>query len=145
MPFVNCLGCNEQKRSKNDNFFSLDSINAPLIVINNLRLTYNAKRRKLDSISEIPVKSKICKSCYNISKEPRVQVNHDSLPDLSIYRRGLNLHSRCRFGCKTIENLNSIPSKLRQILLMNYKFFAEYNSRICGVHIGTEKYWPLVK
>jgi len=29
--------------------------------------------------------------------------------------------------------------------LMNYKFLAQYNARMCSKHVGIINYWPLVK
>jgi len=66
-------------------------------------------------------------------------------PDLSINRKEINCHSRCTFNCKDIENLISIPNMIRHELLMNYKFLAQYNARICSKHVGIINYWPLVK
>jgi len=47
MPSTTCLGCEEQKRMKGDKFYFVNSIPNPLLVINNLRQTYNTKKRKL--------------------------------------------------------------------------------------------------
>lgn len=62
---VYCLGCSDQKRSKDSKFYNASSL--PLVAVNNLRQTFNAKKRKLETISEIPESSKICKSCYDMS------------------------------------------------------------------------------
>jgi len=64
MSFTNCLSCNEQKRSKTDKFYSTDSIENPLSIINKLRVSGNAKKRKLNELNTVPAQSKICKSCY---------------------------------------------------------------------------------
>lgn len=99
MPATICLGCQCQKRSKNDKFYSTDSV--ALITINNLRQKYNAKKRKLNEINDIPVASKICKSCYDlIHNNPIASLNLDNTPDLTIYRKGLNSHTQCTFSCK---------------------------------------------
>lgn len=114
MSFTTCLGCEEQKRSKNVKFYSIQSIENPLIVINNLRQTYNAKKRKLNEIADIPEKSKICRSCYDLSKAPHILANIDpNQPDLSIYRKVLSSHNRCTFACKNVERLILIPKKIR--------------------------------
>jgi len=34
---------------------------------------------------------------------------------------------------------------IRYELLMNYKFLAEYDARMCSKHVGITNYWPLVK
>jgi len=34
---------------------------------------------------------------------------------------------------------------IRHELLMNYKFLAQYNARMCSKHVGITNYWPLVK
>jgi len=61
MPPTICLDCEEQKRIKGDKFYFVDSIPNSLLVINNLRQTYNTqKKRKLVEISNIPPNSKIC-------------------------------------------------------------------------------------
>ena len=54
MPFISCTGCTQQKRSKDDKFFTLDTFNNTLIVVNNLRQTYNAKKRKLEKVFDVP-------------------------------------------------------------------------------------------
>jgi len=69
MPLITCLGCEEQKRMKGDKFYFVDSILNPLLVINYLRQTYNTKKRKLVEISNIPPNSKICQTCYKLSKK----------------------------------------------------------------------------
>jgi len=53
MPSTTCLG-EEQKQIKGDKFHFVDSIPNPLFVINNLRQTYNTKKRKLVEVSNIP-------------------------------------------------------------------------------------------
>jgi len=49
------------------------------------------------------------------------------------------------FNCKNIENLISVPNIICHELLMNYKFLAQYNGRMCSKHVGITNYWPLVK
>jgi len=34
---------------------------------------------------------------------------------------------------------------IRHELLMNYKFLAQYNARMCSKHVGITNYSPLVK
>lgn len=147
MPSTTCLGCEEQKRMKGDKFYFVDSIPNPLLVINNLRQTYNAKKRKLVEVSNIPPNSKVCQTCYKLSKKPclSLPLSDQNEPDLTIYRKGINCHSRCTFNCKDIENLISVPNMIRHKLLMNYKFLAQYNARMCSKHVGITNYWPLVK
>jgi len=65
--------------------------------------------------------------------------------DLSIYRKGINCHSRCTFNCKDIENLISVSNMIRHELFMNYKFLAQYNACMCNKHIDITNYWPFVK
>jgi len=48
---------------KGDKFYFVDSIPNPLLVINNLRQTYNTKKRKLVEISNIPPNNKVCQTC----------------------------------------------------------------------------------
>lgn len=144
MPATICLGCQCQKRSKNDKFYSTDSV--ALITINNLRQKYNAKKRKLNEINDIPVASKICKSCYDlIHNNPIASLNLDNTPDLTIYRKGLNSHTQCTFSCKNVKNLISVPSITRQSLLMNYKFLILPDARMCSEHLTIDNYWPFVK
>lgn len=64
MSSISCLGCKEQKRSKVDKFYS--TVGVAKISINDLRQKYNVKKWKLNDINEIPVASKICKSCYDL-------------------------------------------------------------------------------
>lgn len=64
MPIV-CVGCLDQKRSKDSKFYVANSF--PLLTINNLRQKFNAKKRKLDELSEVPLASKLCKSCYDLA------------------------------------------------------------------------------
>ena len=59
MHFISCIGCTQQKRSKDDKFFLLDTFNITLIVVNNLRQTYNAKKRKLEKVFDVLDNSKI--------------------------------------------------------------------------------------
>jgi len=56
--------------------------------------------------------------------------SYQNEPDLSIYRKGINCHSRRIFNCKDIENLISVPNMIRHELFMNYKFLAQYNARM---------------
>lgn len=142
MPTI-CLGCNDQKRSKASKFYSAES--SSLVAVNNLRQKFNAKKRILDVISEIPVDSKVCKSCYDVSRNNAVVSVDLNEPDLSIYRKGLNAHSRCTFGCKVIGNLVSVPSPTRRFLLTDYKFLVQPSAQMCTDHIGLDNYWPLVK
>jgi len=44
MPSTICLGCEEQKRMKDDKFYFVYSIPNPLLAINNLRQIYNTKK-----------------------------------------------------------------------------------------------------
>lgn len=123
-------------------FYSSDVTS--LISINNLRQKYNAKKRKLNEINDIPVASKICKSCYDLARSNPVVAVNQNTPDLTIYRRGLNSHIQCTFGCKTIGNLISVPNNTRHLLLMNYKFFIRPNARMFSEHLAVHNYWPLV-
>jgi len=93
MPFTNCLGCDKQKRCKTDRFYSTDTIENPLSIINKLRVSGNAKIRKLNELDTVPAQSKICKSCYFLSK--KLDNSDPNTPDLSIYRKGFNSHNRC--------------------------------------------------
>ncbi|XP_058797712.1 uncharacterized protein LOC131667948 [Phymastichus coffea] len=146
MPFKICLGCNEQKRSKNDKFYGMSHLENPLLTINCLRQTQNAKKRKLEVLRDMPQNGQLCKSCYEISKKPKIsQLTESHTPDLSIYRRGNSSHGRCTFGCKNIQNLISVPKAISHELLMNYKFLILPDSRMCSSHIGIPNYWPLVK
>lgn len=148
MPFI-CLGCMVQKRFKGDKFYSADNIS--LISIN-LRQKYNIRKRKLDEIDQIPVASKICRSCYDLTKNnplvsianPLVPIDPNT-PDLTIYRKGLNSHKSCIFGCNSIENLIAVPRRTCELLLMNYTFLVLSNARMCSEHLTLENYWPLVK
>lgn len=147
MSSATCLGCKEQKRRKGEKFYFVDNIPNPLLVINNLRQTYNAKKRKLVEVSNIPPKSKVCHKCYKLIKKPCLSMSHSdpNVPDLSIYRKGNNCHLGCTFGCKDIENLISVPNMIRHELLMNYKFLAKRDARMCSKHVGITNYWLLVK
>ena len=139
---VKCLGCDTQKKSRTDKFYNVK--NEHLLAINNLRCKYNEKKRKLDVINDVPVDSKICKTCYNSLRSDTV-TNYSPLPDLTIYRKGINSHSRCVFGCRDPKNHISVSNKTRKLLLMSYKFLVELNSRICSEHLNEDNYWPLVK
>lgn len=144
MPPICCIGCNDQKRSKNDKFYIADSLS--LVTVNNLRQKFNAKKRKLDEVFEIPSSSKICKSCYDMQHNHAVvSVDLNDEPDLTIYRKGLHCHTLCTFGCKIVGQLMSVPTKTRSFLLMNYKFLVLPSSRMCIDHVGIDSYWPLVK
>jgi len=66
-------------------------------------------------------------------------------PDLSIYRKRINCHSRCTFNCKDIENLISVPNMIHYELLMNYKFLVQYNAHMYNKHVDITNYWALVK
>jgi len=46
----------------------------------------------------------------------------------------------CTFNCKDIENLMSVPNMIRNELLMNYKFLAQYNARMCSKYVGITNY-----
>lgn len=145
MPSLRCLGCNDQKRSKNAKYYSVNSLS--LITINNLRQTFNTKKRQLDKITEIPPSGKICKSCYDLQHNNVVVSVDLSKPDISIYRKGLHSHTQCMFGCKnvgTVGTLLSVPRKTRGFLLMNYKFLIIETSHMCREHVGLDNYWPLV-
>jgi len=72
MPSTTRLGCEEQKRMKGDKFYFVDIIQNPLLVINNLRQTYNTKKRKLVEVSNIPSNSKVCQTCYKLNNKPCV-------------------------------------------------------------------------
>ena len=122
MPFSSsCLGCQAQKRFKDEKFYNVNNLS--LNAINDLRLKYNAKKRKLDSLNSIPANSKICKSCFDISsRNPDVRSFSDA-PDLTIYRRDISSHSCYTFGCKNAKQLISVSSTVREHLLMNYKFY----------------------
>lgn len=141
MPTI-CLGCHDQKRSKDSKFYVANSLS--LVTLNNLRQKFNTKKRKLDEISEIPPYSKICKSCYDISHKNSVVSVDLNKPDLTIYRKGLHSHTQCTFGCKTLGNMVSVPKATRIFLLMNYKFLVLPTSQMCSEHFGADDYWPLV-
>jgi len=71
--------------------------------------------------------------------------------DLSIYRKRINCHSRRTFNCKDVKNLISVPNIIRHELFINYKFLAQYNTRMCSKHVGitnfshlSNKWWVLV-
>lgn len=145
MPFTKCLGCDVQKRNKSESFISTKSIQNPLITINNIRQKYNLRRRSLNKIDEIPPASKVCRSCYQQAiRNAATKINHD-LPDLSIYREGRVSHTQCTFGCKKVGELISIPKRIRRSLLMEYKFLAISDARMCIEHLEVENYWPYVK
>jgi len=90
-------------------------------------------KRKLNEINDIPAKTKICKTCYKLSKAPHVSTNES---DLSIYRKGVSSHNRCTFSCKNISNLVLILNKIRYNLVKNYKFFASHYACMCNEHVG---------
>jgi len=106
MPSTTCLGSEEQKRMKGDKFYFVDSIPNPLLVINNLRQTYNMKKRKLVEVSNIQT-AKSVRHVIKLSKKPCVSSSpsDQNESDLSIYRKGINCHSRCMFNYIDIENL----------------------------------------
>lgn len=139
---IHCLGCLDQKRSKDSKFYNADGLS--LVTVNNLRQTFNMKKRKLDEISEIPVASKICRSCYDFTRNNAVASVNLNEPDLSIYRKGLHSHTQCTFGCKLLGRLVSVPTSMRHSLLMNYKFLILKSSQMCVEHVGLDNYWPLV-
>jgi len=58
IPFTICLDYEKQKKSKHDKFYSIKSISNPLVVINNVRRNYNAKKLKLNEIDDISTKLK---------------------------------------------------------------------------------------
>jgi len=58
-----------------------------------------------------------------------------NVPDLFIYRKRNNCHLGCIFGCKDIEDLISVPNMIRHELLMNYKFLAKRDARMCSKHV----------
>src|SRR5687768_16414191 len=107
---IYCLGCNDQKRSKNDKFYTANSLS--LVTINNLRQKFNSKKQNLDEVSVIPSSSKICKSCYDMQHNNAVVSIDLNEPDLTIYRKGLQSHTQCTFGCKAIGELVSDRQKL---------------------------------
>jgi len=86
----------------------------------------------------MPPNSKVCQTCYKLSKKPCVSSppSDQNEPDLSIYRKEIKCHNRYTFNCKDIENLISVPNMIRHELLMNYKFLAQYNARMCNKHVG---------
>jgi len=135
MPSTICLGCEEQKRTKGDKFYFVDSIPNSLLVIN-LRQTYNTKKQKLVEVSNIS-NSKVCQTCYKLIKKSCVSSppSDQNEPDLFIYRKRINCHNRCTFNCKDIENLILVPNMIRYELLMNYKFLSQYNARMCSKHV----------
>jgi len=114
---------------KDDKFYFVDSIPNSLLVIHNLRQTCNTKKRKLVEVSIISSNSKVCQTCYKLSKKPCVSSppSDQNKLDLSIHQKGINCHSRCTFNCKDIENLISVSNIIRHELLMNYKFLVQYN------------------
>lgn len=138
-----CLGCQDQKRSKDCKFYVATSLS--LVAVNNLRQKFNAKKRKLEEITEIPQAGKLCKTCYDISRRSAVVSVDLNEPDLTFFRKGLHCHSRCTFACKTLGNLVSVPKTIRNFLLMNYKFLVLPTSQMCSEHLAIEDYWPLVK
>lgn len=141
---IHCLGCNDQKRTKDSKFYSAESL--PLITINNLRQQYNAKKRKLDEIFEVPTSSKICKSCYDTQHNNAVvSVELNDEPDLSIFRKGFYSHTHCTFGCKVVGEMISVPREIRTLLLLNYKFLILPSSQMCTDHVGLDNYWSIVK
>lgn len=138
-----CLGCLDQKRSKDSKFYNASSLS--LVAVNNLRQTFNMRKRKLKAVSEIPVASKICKSCYDMTHNNAIVSIDLNEPDLTIYRKGLHSHTQCTFGCKTLGNLVSVPKTTRTFLLMNYKFLVLPSAQMCVDHFAVNCYWPLVK
>lgn len=141
MPLI-CLGCEDQKRSKDSKFYCADSLS--LVAVNNLRQRFNTKKRKLDEISQIPAACKICKSCYDVTRKNSLISVDLHRPDLTIYRKGNHSHTQCTFGCSVLGNLISVPSATRTFLLMNYKFLVLPTSQMCSDHFGVDSYWPLV-
>jgi len=73
-----------------------------------------------------------------------MNLTYQSIEKDSVQKK-LSSHNRCTFFCKNIGNLDLIPKKIRYNLVMNYKFFAPHNSRMCNEHVGVSNYWPLVK
>lgn len=101
MSFTKCLGC-EQKHSKDNKFYAINYMVNPLLMINNLRQTYNVKKRKLEVLCNMPENGKICKSCYQISKKPNISIDL-KVPDLSIYRKGNRSHNRYTLAVKILR------------------------------------------
>ncbi len=141
--FTTCVGCDIQKRSKNEKFYNISDLS----ILNNLRRLNSRKR--LSELNDIPVNNKICRNCFQLSKQDNILMQRpDDTSDLSFYRNGNNSHHQCTFGCKQNDSSTltiRIPKKILQDLLMNYKFFAHEQSRMCNEHIGISNYWPLVK
>lgn len=133
-----CLGGEGRKRGKNDKYYL--AANISLTVINNLREKDNTKKRRLDKTDSIPQNARLCKSCYALFlQNPRVSVDPNT-PDLSFYRKRLNIHSRCTFGCKNPQHLLSVPDLTTEVLLMNYKFYIIQDSRMCSAHLQTDNF-----
>jgi len=68
-------------------FYFVDSIPNPLLVINNLRQTYNMKKRKLVEVSDISPNSTVYQACYKLEIKNYVSSlpSDRNEPDLSIY------------------------------------------------------------
>jgi len=73
-------------------FYSIKNISNSLVVINNLQRSYNAKKRKLNEIDNIPAKSKICKTCYELIKHVSTNIDPNE-SELPIYRKELSFHN----------------------------------------------------
>lgn len=71
--------------------------------------------------------------------------NDPDIPDLSIYRQGINSHLRCTFNCENLSKLITISRTICCKLLMDYKFLIKYNARMCSNHVDNSTFWPLVK
>jgi len=97
MPFVKCLGCEKQKRSKVEYFYRVN--NLPLAVINVIRKE-SLSTRELDALDEIAENSKMCRSCWKLSHQQRFVnfQNRPEEPDLTFWRKGINSHART-VGC----------------------------------------------
>ncbi len=127
--FTTCVGCDIQKRSKNEKFYNISDLS----ILNNLRRLNSRKR--LSELNDIPVNNKICRNCFQLSKQDNILMQRpDDTSDLSFYRNGNNSHHQCTFGCKQNDKSTltiRIPKKILQDLLMNYKFFVHEQSRMC--------------
>lgn len=129
MPSIFCLGCQEQKRSKTDKFYSSDLISLISHLFNQSETKIQRKKAQVNEINDISVASKICKSCYDLARSNSVAVNQNT-PDLTIYRKGLNSHTQCTFCCKTIRNLISIPKDTYYLQTNKYRPIIDILSHI---------------
>jgi len=70
---LSCLGCNVQKKGKDEGFFKIDDVSPERVnLINKLRQKSNlnpSKRKKLEPISQLSTLDRLCRSCnyfYNV-------------------------------------------------------------------------------